>query len=103
MENILERVKTFVNQEINSRSNISGDFVQGYKIAMIDVKDFIDFRENENKLIGKWGYFWNYNEISFCLYGKLKGITDQGYYMHHYFSDVINYENFSLDIPKHLK
>ena len=47
MENILEQVKNFVNNEINSKPDISGDFVQGYIIAMIDVKDFINFKESE--------------------------------------------------------
>jgi hypothetical protein len=107
MENILEQVKNFVNNEINiGRSDISGDFVQGYIIAMIDVKDFINFKENEkNKLIGKYGFFWD-DIKNPVYYGKLDAIVYNNKY-----GDKVSYETngmipftyFSLTHPEHLK
>jgi hypothetical protein len=103
MKNLLEQVKNFVNNEINIKSEIAGDFVQGYHIAMIDVRDFITFRENEYKLIGKWGYFWNEEDSGNCTYGYLVNIEDEFYICKSRISENIKFDNFLTTPPLHLK
>ena len=106
MENILQKVKDFVNQEINNKEENTekNEFGKGYLIAMIDVRDYIDFREKENKMIGKYGYFWNDDNRTSCRYGKLDDLDDVGDYYLLIDKDCRTvFDNFSLTIPKHLK
>ena len=108
MENILERLKIFVDEQIESYNNIeepykSREHQRGYVLALIDIKDFIKFKESENKLIGKWGYFWNEEDSGNCTFGYLLDISNGFYICKSRINDNILFDNFLTTIPPHLK
>ena len=58
MENLLEKVKEFVNDQIEIYGkNLKNEFNRGYRIALIDIRDYIHHHQKEKDLIGKYGYF----------------------------------------------
>jgi hypothetical protein len=102
MKHTIEQIEKFINDELERR----GDFVNntyryGYKQAIIDIKNIILDNKIEN-LVGKYGFFWDNEDVKSCIYGKLtKHIEDKTYPCQH--NDNFWYKNFSLTTPEHLK
>lgn len=110
MENLIEKVKEFIKRELeNCPTNPEHSFKEGYRTALIDVRDYIinnriiKIYEKEKDLIGKWGFFWD-KKGSNVFYGKLLKIYFEDEKIKYY--ETINnfsYTFFSLTIPEHCK
>jgi len=106
--NYKNKIKKFIQHKLEEITEIkpNNTYNNAYKQALIDIECLIMDIDNENELIGKWGYFWD-DENSGCMYGKLIKIKDKDEYNEIYVNDFNNvefgYENFSLTIPKHCK
>ena len=109
MENLLEKVKEFVNDQIEFSQNAKNEFSRGYRIALIDIRDYIDHHQKEKDLIGKYGYFWTDDSCNECIYSRLEKIDfnakDDKYYITYLqrLKLQFGYKNFSLTIPEHCK
>lgn len=106
--NYKNRIQEFIKDNIESITKIGhNNFNDGYKQALIDIECLIMDIDNEKELIGKWGYFWMDERITYhdCTYGKLLDIKDIGKGNKIYTSErsLAEYNHFSLTIPKHLK
>lgn len=108
--NYKNRIQKFIKHElwkISNSKSICTSYDYGYKQALIDIECLIMNIDNENELIGKWGYFWMDERIVYhdCTYGKLLDIKDigGGYKIYITERSLGEYNHFSLTIPKHLK
>ena len=106
MENLLEKVKQFIKRELdNTTTNPEHSFMSGYRLALIDVRDYIKNNEKEQEMVGKFGYFWD-DEHNPVYYDKLISINTNdefGSDISYSCNGMLPFENFSLTPPKHLK
>jgi hypothetical protein len=105
MKHITQKIEKFIHDrlEIITNNNFESSFSNGYKQAIIDIKNIIWDNDSKN-LIGKWGYFWDDDMKTTARFAKLHKINLDGQFVSYFNDEFENtFENFSLTIPEHLK
>lgn len=100
MKNLIEKVKEFIKRELdNNTTNPEHSFMSGYRMALIDIRDYIKNNEKEQELIGKWGYFWD-DDKHYIGFAQLLRINYDNTFGCPYEEKEFNWQNFSLEFPK---